>query len=111
MTPLAPLQLSQFPEGEIEVSLIIPARNAGNTLEDTVRDAWNFLKNCTAWNTFEIILVPNSEALEKNPDDPNGPTLQAARRLENEFPEHVRVFPHQLPRGKGASLRTGIQHS
>jgi hypothetical protein len=50
-------RLGDLPEADLEVSLIIPARNASQTLITTVQEAYQFLEQ-RFQNSFEILLVP-----------------------------------------------------
>ncbi len=89
---------------QVEVSLVIPARNASQTLETTIDDAHSFLQQRYG-QLFEIILVPNPA-----PDDLMDPSIQIAEKLTEKFKE-VRSCPHLFPPGKGAAIRTGLKNS
>jgi glycosyltransferase involved in cell wall biosynthesis len=100
--PRPMLPESQLLSGEatLEVSLLIPARNSGHALENTVLQSRQFLEKHFP-SAFEIILVPNPGK------DRNDPSLEIAQSLSARFSE-VRVVPHDALPGKGAALRTGI---
>jgi dolichyl-phosphate beta-glucosyltransferase len=86
-------------------SLLIPARNAAEALENTVLQARATLSRLfpeTNPGGYEIILIPNPR-----PGDTQDRTIEVARQLEAKFPE-VRSVPHLNPQGKGAALRTGF---
>jgi glycosyltransferase involved in cell wall biosynthesis len=104
LKPLMPLKTLPQKEGDIDVSLIIPARNAASTLKQTVQEAHSYLSRCFP-GSFEIILVPNPA-----PNDQKDQTLMVAKSLANQF-NSIRICPHDLPPGKGAALRTGFQGS
>ncbi len=105
LSPLPPLDLKVPRMGDapsLAVSLIIPAKNSHHTLSKTVQEANEFLKTRYI-DSFEIILVPNPA-----PNEPQDESTRVAYELEKKYP-HVRVCPHEFPRGKGAALRTGFQ--
>ena len=101
MKGLRPLDRSALPEADLEVSLIIPARNSSHTLEATVTEAHEYLRRRYG-SSFEIILVPNPD-----PENPGDQSIDVAHALAERFQE-VRVCPHFTPRGKGAAVRTGF---
>jgi glycosyltransferase involved in cell wall biosynthesis len=104
LKPLPFLDFSRMSEPSLDVSLIIPAKNSGLTLEKTVREAHQFLTR--NWGkSFEIILVPNG-----NKEDSEDPSIPIAKGLAEQFPE-VQVQPHFNPPGKGAAVRTGFSVS
>ncbi len=90
--------------GDLDVSLLIPAREATHALEETLTKAHSFLSQRFG-ESFEIILIPNP---------PPGPHTDASIRLSEELAQRltrVRVVPHVAPPerpGKGAALRTGF---
>lgn len=88
-------------EGRIGVSLLIPARNSGHALEETVREAHSFFE-FRYKDDFEIILIPNSA-----PGDTQDPSQQLSYDLAKKY-QTVQVAPHQDLPGKGAALRTGL---
>ncbi|HAR41094.1 MAG TPA: hypothetical protein DCS07_00420 [Bdellovibrionales bacterium] len=96
----------EFASGEppVEVSLLIPARNAGEVLEHTVSTAHAFLSRQFGSN-FEIVLIPNPAA--GNPADHSIDVSEALARRYSQ----IRVVPHLSPPGKGAALRTGFAQS
>jgi glycosyltransferase involved in cell wall biosynthesis/trans-aconitate methyltransferase len=104
MTPLTPLDASCIPQANLEVSLIIPAKNSSQTLESTVKEAHRFLSQ-EYGESFEIILVPNP-----TPGDTQDQSLHLAEALAQQYPQ-VRNCPHTGPRGKGAAVRTGFSQS
>jgi len=85
-----------------EVSLIIPARNASESLRNTVLEAHTFLAQRYP-NAFEIILVPNPP-----PGDQKDQSVSKAEELASQF-QNVLCHPHYAPPGKGAAIRTGLQ--
>lgn len=104
MVGLKPLQPHSFPEAEVQVSLLIPAKNSSETLESTVNEAHQFLKH-RYQSSFEIVLIPNPSA-----GDTSDRSLEVANELARKYAE-VRVIQHFSPRGKGAAIRTGFQAS
>ncbi len=85
-----------------QVSLLIPARNAAQTLGQTVNAALDYL-NREFPGGHELILIPNDRPGETS-------TLEEARRLEAALPS-VRCVPHEGEPGKGVALRTGFKAS
>jgi dolichol-phosphate mannosyltransferase len=80
------------------LSLIVPCYNEELTLTQCIERVLG-LKSETLH--LEIIIV----------DDCSGDrSLEVARQLERQFSE-VKVFHHEVNRGKGAALRTGFAHA
>ncbi|MFZ9595680.1 MAG: glycosyltransferase [Bdellovibrionia bacterium] len=102
MIPLAPLSSESFAQSQLQVSLIIPARQSAETLEETVKQAHAYLKTRYP-GQFEIILVPNPK-----PGDLSDPSIELSWAIAQRSTQ-VRVVPHLSPPGKGAALRTGVQ--
>lgn len=101
---LRPLTDATASDPAIEVSLLIPAREATHALEDTLSRTHEFLEK-RFQNRFEIILVPNPP-----PGSPSDDSLLLSEQLTSRF-KNVRVAPHLVPPerpGKGAALRTGF---
>jgi 2-polyprenyl-3-methyl-5-hydroxy-6-metoxy-1,4-benzoquinol methylase len=94
-----------FKPPELEVSLIIPARQSAETLTSTVHQAHRFLS--LRYNKlFEILIVPNPA-----PRDQSDLSVTTARELSQRYAEvhsHPHFSPPQLP-GKGAAIRTGLE--
>ena len=84
------------------LSLLIPARNAADTIERTLREAQLALSAICGDSSFEIVAVPNPK-----PGDLADRTEEVIRSLGAELPSVV-IAPHQRPPGKGAALRTGF---
>jgi SAM-dependent methyltransferase/glycosyltransferase involved in cell wall biosynthesis len=108
MRAMPPLDLKRVPEASIGISLLIPARGAESSLEETVRQAHAFLSREFAGD-FEIVLIPNPSPHPKPGAAPDR-TIEISERLASRHPE-VRVTAHRLPQGKGAALRTGFAMS
>ena len=104
LTPMKALDVSSFPKAEVDVSLIIPARNASQTLESTVTEAHQFLSHHFK-NSFEIILVPNPSPGDRK-DQSHAVAVDLAKKLSN-----IKICFHEFPPGKGAAIRTGFQAS
>lgn len=98
------MSLSETTLQEIEISLLIPARNSAHSLEHTVTEAIQFFEGIYA-GKFEIILIPNSAL-----GDTTDTSLSLAIQLSKTHPS-VRVAPHRELPGKGAALRTGLAES
>jgi dolichyl-phosphate beta-glucosyltransferase len=88
-------------EPTLQVSLLIPARNA-DTLERTVNETSRFLSQEYP-NAHEIILIPNSAD-----GDTGDRTRTIAEELVRRF-SSVRSVPHRSAPGKGAAIRTGLE--
>jgi len=91
-------------EATLEMSLLIPAREATHSLENTLKEVHSFLSQRFGEN-FEIILIPNPP-----PGPGTDPSVQLSQELASRF-KHVRVVPHLIPPnrpGKGAALQTGF---
>ncbi|MCM2279952.1 MAG: glycosyltransferase [Oligoflexia bacterium] len=99
-----PRAIPRHAEPSLEISLIIPARHAGPTIEAVLAEAHRFLSRLEP-GSFEILIVPNPR-----PGDISDDTDAAARRAAAAHPE-IRVVPHLAPPGKGAALRTGFLQS
>jgi glycosyltransferase involved in cell wall biosynthesis len=98
---IVPRQEAPSPNSNLDVSLIIPAKNSSHALENTVQEAHRFL-NQEYGNSFEIILVPNPA-----PGDQEDQSTQVAEKLAQQF-SSVYVCHHISPTGKGAAIRTGL---
>lgn len=102
--PEVNLEGFQNPKGtlstSIEVSLVIPAKNSFETLQNTVSQAHRYLSDRFGQG-FEIILVPNPVS------GMGDPAVEVAQSIAANHPG-VRVVPHQSPPGKGAAVRTGV---
>lgn len=85
----------------VRASLIIPARNAADSIEKAALEAHRFLERAFP-GSFELILVPNPR-----PGYTDDRTESVARALASRLPG-IRVAPHLFPPGKGAALRTGF---
>lgn len=98
--------------GLCEISLLIPARNASSTLENTLQKAHAFLtRHYPGVGQFEIILIPNP-APSQNGNEQD-PTNVLSKTLSQKYPS-VRSIPHLCPPnppGKGAAIRTGFMHA
>ena len=80
------------------LSIIIPCYNEEATLELCINRILE-IRN----NNLSLDLIIVDDASTDN-------SLAIAKRLEKDIPE-IRVFLHETNLGKGASLRTGIQHA
>lgn len=89
----------------IQVSLLIPARHAADSIEKTVHAAEEALNQLIP-GQFEIVIIPNPHP-NPRPGTPKDLTEEVARKLSNKY-SSVKVAPHLLPPGKGAALRTGF---
>lgn len=99
-----PAPTQSAPQAMLEVSLLIPAREATHSLEHTLTVAHEFLQQRFG-DQFEIILIPNP-APGSNTDE----SIRLSEELASRF-RQVRVIPHLVPPlrpGKGAALRTGF---
>ncbi|MGZ3708782.1 MAG: glycosyltransferase, partial [Bdellovibrionota bacterium] len=101
MRSLPKLGAAPEKEGRLAVSLLIPARNVGVSLAETVTEAHRYLSSRYG-KDFEIVLIPNPAA-----GDPQDRSVEAAEALVRRF-ANVRSVPHLDPPGKGAALRTGV---
>jgi dolichyl-phosphate beta-glucosyltransferase len=99
LQPLRPLPWPREAHSELEVSLVIPAKNSTHALAATVREAHSYLTSRFG-NSFEIILVPNLSG-------PEDQSEVVAKKLASELSQ-IRVILHEAPPGKGAALRTGV---
>lgn len=97
---LPPFSAPLTPGPAVEVSFIIPARMIDPSIEHTVLTVHTFLSQRFG-NSFEIILVPNSENSKEN---------EFATSIGKNF-ANLRIVPHSTPRGKGAAMRTGFFQS
>jgi glycosyltransferase involved in cell wall biosynthesis len=84
------------PIAQAPLSLILFAHNAGSDLEDVVA-AWDGYLSTLA-RPYEILLVDDGSSDE---------TGARAESLTGQTPS-LRVLRHELPRGIGAALRTGL---
>lgn len=80
------------------LTLVVPCYNEEATLANCVERVL-VLRSATL--RLEIIIVD---------DCSQDKSLEVARQLERQFAE-VKVFHHQVNRGKGAALRTGFAHA
>ncbi|MGK5081778.1 methyltransferase domain-containing protein [Bdellovibrionota bacterium FG-1] len=108
MRALGALGELEHPTPSLEVSLLIPARGAADSLAETVSVASRFLTH-TFGDSFEIILIPNPPVYQKPGSQPDR-SIEVSQELARKF-DHVRVSIHRLPQGKGAALRTGFKSS
>ena len=95
---------------KVEISLLIPARQAVDSLENTLTQAHAFLSliypvNPPSSPRFEIIIITNPR-----PGDTTDLTESVALELQNRF-SGVHVVHHLFPPGKGAALRAGFRAS
>jgi len=88
-------EVSQSTQSKSTLSLIVPCYNEENTLTHCIERVMD-LKSETLG--LEIIIVD---------DCSKDKSLEVARKLEHQYPE-VKVFHHEVNRGKGAALRTGF---
>lgn len=88
----------------MRVTLLIPAKSSGHSLENTVSEANRFLSQRFG-SSYEIIVIPNRSPSDEHDDSP-----AVAASLAERF-ERVRVCEHRGAPGKGAALRTGFQAS
>src|ERR1044071_10480074 len=82
-------------DGQVKLSVIIPCYNEESTLETCV-DRVAAIEDQTL--ELEMIIVD---------DCSSDKSLTVARRLVERFP-HVLLLQHDVKKGKGAALRTGI---
>jgi glycosyltransferase involved in cell wall biosynthesis len=77
------------------LSVLIPAYNESKTIRSVVEDVLqqNFVQ--------EVIIVDDAST-----DD----TFLVLEKLRKDFPQ-IRIFRHEVNQGKGAALRTAIQHA
>jgi dolichyl-phosphate beta-glucosyltransferase len=104
---LTELERASVPGGTLEVSLLIPAREATHSLETTLHVAHAYLTKRFG-SGFEIILIPNPP-----PDTETDTSIRLSEELASRFTQ-VKVVPHLIPPhrpGKGAALRTGFSAS
>jgi dolichyl-phosphate beta-glucosyltransferase len=90
--------------GLLRVTLLIPAKNSGHSLESAVTEAHRFLGERFG-ESFEIILIPNP-----SPSDPRDDSPAVAASIADRLPR-VRVCLHEGKPGKGAALRSGFAQS
>lgn len=88
----------------LAVTLLIPAKSSGHSLENAVNEAHRFLHERFA-DSFEIILIPNPSPSDGHDDSP-----AVAEALAGRLP-NVRVCTHEGTPGKGAALRSGFAQS
>lgn len=108
MKALQPLAPSELETPSVEISLLIPARGAAHSLEETVRQAHAFLDTRFS-GQFEIILIPNPAPFP-HPSAPADRSIEVAQSIADRY-NHVHVTTHRFPPGKGAALRTGFASS
>jgi 2-polyprenyl-3-methyl-5-hydroxy-6-metoxy-1,4-benzoquinol methylase len=95
----------------LKISLLIPAREASSSLEQTVEKAHDFLSSLLTKNpdnTFEIILIPNPAPYAEEMEVMK--TLVRFEHLASRFPG-TRIVSHLSPPdipGKGSALRSGF---
>jgi SAM-dependent methyltransferase len=109
MRAMPGLDRTRLNESSLEVSLLIPARGAETSLEETVRQAHAYLSDAFK-DRFEIILIPNPPLYPKPGAAPDR-SIEVSEHLARRYPSEVRVAVHRLPQGKGAALRTGFMAS
>jgi glycosyltransferase involved in cell wall biosynthesis len=80
-----------------KLSVVIPIYNETQTLEEILRQ----VKASDVGMEKEIVLVD---------DCSTDGTRELLKRIEQSGDESVKVFYHDVNRGKGAALRTGFQH-
>ena len=94
-------QLSHYPTMIKSLTVIVPAYNEGKTISiilDKVRSSES------AFDIEKEIIVVN----DCSRDD----TKTVVERFINEHPGmHLRLVSHEVNRGKGAAIRTGIKHA
>jgi len=88
----------------LRVTLLIPAKSSGHSLENTVFEANRFLQQRFG-DSYEIILIPNPSPSDEGDDSP-AVAASLAERLAR-----VRVCEHRGAPGKGGALRTGFAGS
>lgn len=86
----------------VDISLLIPARAAGDAIAATLEAAVAFFET-QAPGHYEIIVIPNGS-------EDSAQTAAQAEATARRFPT-VRVVPHAGEAGKGAALRTGYRAS
>ncbi|HUP57629.1 MAG TPA: glycosyltransferase [Bdellovibrionota bacterium] len=101
MRRLEPVGSRELPKPELDVTLLIPAKNSAHALEATVREAHRYLSGRYP-GAFEIILIPNPGR-----EGARDRSTEVAGELAKSH-EAVRVVPHLGISGKGAALRTGF---
>lgn len=80
----------------LDLTVVIPAYNEEETLEDTVRGIAGYLDGL--WDRYEIIIVD---------DGSTDSTLSLAKKLSGAL-KSVRVCGYEINRGKGFAVRTGM---
>jgi glycosyltransferase involved in cell wall biosynthesis len=80
------------------LSVIIPAYNEGRTIGETVER----VRQAPVEMARELIVVDDAST-----DD----TAAVLRKLAAEHSGQVRVISHPINRGKGAAIRTGVEHA
>lgn len=88
----------------LRVTLLIPAKSSGHSLENTVFEATRFLQQRFG-DSYEILLIPNPSPTDEGDDSP-AVAAALAEKLDQ-----VRVCEHRGVPGKGAALRTGFRAS
>lgn len=80
-----------------KLSIVVPIYNEIDTLEEILRQ----VKDVDVGIEKEIILVD---------DFSTDGTWQILKKIKASDDESIRIFRHELNRGKGAALRTGFHH-
>ena len=117
LQPMPALPKQHEREPDLQVSLIIPARNSDPSLATTLKEAHAFLSQHFP-DSFEIIVVPNSSSYTQgytkgySKGDSNTQTRNHSDFQFSQFSQlsdTIKIYPHTTPRGKGAAVRTGFQ--
>ncbi len=85
----------------VKLSVIIPAYNEQQTIEEIVRLVHEAPVDAPVEVEKEILVVD---------DGSTDGTREILQRLQKEFPD-IRVFYHEENRGKGAAIRTALEHA
>jgi dolichyl-phosphate beta-glucosyltransferase len=88
----------------VDVSFLIPARNATDSFRKTVSAVDRYLGE--RFNSYEIVLIPNP-APGRNNDYKDDHSVVVCEKIARDF-SNTKVVSHFSPPGKGAALRTGI---
>jgi dolichyl-phosphate beta-glucosyltransferase len=90
----------QNPKSKIEgASLVLPAYNERNRIEGCLRSVAEWARARPGGWDWEVILVD---------DGSSDATLPAARQLAEELGLPLEILRHEMNRGKGAAIRTGV---
>ena len=92
------------PSPHLEVSLLIPAKDAELYLRQTAQRAHDFLTAEFGANRFEIILIPNPYIQSQ------ASTIAICESLAQSKKE-IRVCTEAIKGGKGAALQKGVQEA